>query len=132
MLAIVGLDEGLALRIPAMLHHVLVDPVAEGLPAPPVGGKGALLGEPQGAIDRDPAHHLRVDEGTPPAPDLPDALVVALPVLLDPIDQTPELRPESVGDGGPVFVEEIDGVQESAGRVELELLVRVVADPHGP
>ncbi len=64
-----------------------------------------------------------------PATDLPDPLVLALPVIADPVDELAQMGPQVVGDRGPVLVEQVDRVHELAVDVELELVVGAVTDP---
>ena len=86
------------LGVPALRHDLLVDLVADLQPARPVGREGPLVGQPQAAIERDPAHELRVDEVPPAAAHLPDALVLPPPVVAQPVDQSPQARPAVVAD----------------------------------
>ena len=64
--------------------------------------------------------------------DLPNAFVLAPPVVAHSVDQPAEMPPEVVRDGGAVLVVEADCVHQLAVDIELELVVRAVADPHGP
>ena len=61
---------------------------------------------------------------------LPDALVLALPVVADPVDHAADPQPRVVADRLAVLVEQIDRVQQLAVDVELQLVVGAVADPH--
>ena len=66
----------------------------------------------------------------PPAADLPDPLVLARPVVADPVHQPAEVFPSVVAEGRAVLVEQVDGVHQLAVDVELQLAVGGVADPH--
>jgi len=55
------------LRVPPLVHHLLVNRVAGREPLRAVGREGPLVGQPQPAVDRHPRHELRIDE-MPPAP----------------------------------------------------------------
>jgi len=59
----------------------------------------------------------------------PDAVVLSLPVVADPVDQAPQRNPQVVGDQRAVLVVQVDRVQELAVDVELELADGIVADP---
>ena len=50
------LDKRLAIRVPSFVHDLFVDLVADSQPARAVGRKRTLVGEPQAAIECDPAH----------------------------------------------------------------------------
>ena len=127
---VVVLDERAALGVPAALHDLAVDRVAGAAPAWAVGGESALVGDPEGAFDRDPAHQPGVGEVLAAAAGLPDALVGLVPVLADPVDDPGEVLPGVVVDRGAVLVVEVDGVDQLAVDVELELVGGAVADPH--
>jgi len=68
----------------------------------------------------------------PASPGLPDALVLAVPVVADPVDEATQRYPQVVGDGSAVLVVQIDGVDQLAVNVELELAHGVVADSDRP
>ena len=59
-----------------------------------------------------------------PAALLPDALVGLVPVLADPVDDAGEVDPRVVVDRRAVAVVEVDGVDQLAVDVELELVAR--------
>src|SRR5215208_5968313 len=128
---VVGLHESFALRTPALLHDLLVDLVTDLQPLVAVGGKRALVGEPQTPVDGDPAHESGVHEVPAAAPGLPDPFVLDLPVVADPVDQGPKVGPQFVGDGGAVLVIEVDGIHQLAVDIELQLVVGAVSEPDG-
>src|SRR5215216_5831417 len=63
------------------------------------------------------------------AANLPDPLVLALPVIADPVDQSPQASPQLIPDGVSILVVEVDGVHQLAVDVELQLVVGAVPDP---
>src|SRR5215469_4355239 len=68
--------------------------------------------------------------GTPA--NLPDSLVRAPPIISQPIQQTLDGLPSRVGDWFAVLVRQIDGIHHLAVNIELQLLVRSIANPHWP
>src|SRR5829696_2737647 len=129
---IISLHERLALRAPPPFHDLLVDLVAHLKPPLAVGWKRALIGQPQGSVQGDPAHELRVHEVPPSTSNLPDSLIFASPVVADPVDQPAQVSPQLVPDGVAVLVVEIDRVHQLAVDVQLQLVVGTVADPDRP
>ena len=65
----------------------------------------------------------------PAAAGLPDPLVRLIPVLAHPLDDPRQIRPGCVRDRRRVLVEEVDGVDQLAVDVELELVGGAVPDP---
>jgi hypothetical protein len=65
-----------------------------------------------------------------PAASLPDALVGLVPVLAHPLDDRAEVLPRVVRERRAVLVVEVDGVDQLAIDVKLELAGGGVADPH--
>ncbi len=102
------LHKRLAARVPSLVHDLLIDLVADGQPARAIGRERTLVGEPQAAIERNPAHKFRVNKWPLAAADLPDALVIATPVVAQPVEQVPQPRPAVVADRFDVLVVEID------------------------
>src|SRR5205823_12895854 len=90
----------------------------------------ALTPHPDRPLHRDPGHEPRVGEALPTAPRLPEALVGLVPGLANPLDDLSELLPGLVGDGLAVLVVQVDGIDQLAVDVELELVGRAVADAH--
>ena len=99
-------------------------------PAGEVGGQAALAGDPDRALDRDPAHQPGVRVVPAAAARLPDPLVGLVPVVHQPLEVAGELHPAVVVDRQPVLVAEVDRVHQLAVDVELQLGRRPVADPH--
>ncbi len=83
----------------------------------------------QPAVQRHPAHELRVDEvPPPPAAHLPDALVLPVPVVGHPVYQIADVLPGVVTDRGDILVAQVGRVHQLAVDVELKLAVGGVAD----
>ncbi len=114
----------------ALLPDLVVDPVALGQPAHDVARQPARAVHPDRPLDRHPAHQARVREVLLAAARLPDALVDLVPVLAQPVDDPPHVRPGLVEDRPAVLVEQVDRVDQLAVDVELALVGRAVADPH--
>src|SRR5215207_4223905 len=93
------------------------------------GRKTPLSRHPDCTLDRDPAHEPGEREVLAPSAYLPDPLVGLVPVLPDPVHHAREVVPGLVVDGRAVLVVEIDGVDQLAIDVELELLGGPVPDP---
>jgi hypothetical protein len=85
-------------------------------------------GEAYSAIEGDPAHEAGEEEFLALTADFPDAFVGELPVFTDPIEDLGDANPGVVGDGAPVFVVEIDSIEQFAIDIELELAPGGVAD----
>ena len=62
---------------------------------------------------------------------LPNPIVLTVPMVTDPIQQTCQSHPQVMGDGFTVFVIEIDRIHELAINIELELVGGTVANTHG-
>ncbi len=123
------LDEGLALLVPAPLHDLVVDRVADARHVE-VGGQPAVRGH---LIARSSAtQHMRREyvKSLAAAALLPDPLVGLVPVLAEPSIDARELDPRVVVDRRAVSVVEVDGVDQLAVDVELELVGGAVPDPH--
>src|SRR5919198_5700558 len=120
------LDEGLARGTPSPGHNLLIDLVANLQPFLPVGGERPLIGQPQAAIDSDPAHELGIDEMAPPFASLPDAFIFPPPVMADPVDQPSEVRPELRRDRTSVLIVQIDRIHQLAVDVQLQLIVSAI------
>src|SRR4029453_11420001 len=119
---------GPALRVPAVLHDLVVDPVALLDPAGQVGRPAVVLGQADHPVKGHPAHEPAVGEVLPAAGGLPDPLVGLVPVLADPVGELGELDPAGMADPDAVAVGEVDRVQRPAVDVELELVGGAVAD----
>ena len=68
-------------------------------------------------------------ECSPATTHLPDTLISALPVLLQPIEETNDILPATVVDT-PLAHILIDPIQEFAGDIELQLRVGAIANAH--
>src|SRR4029453_448169 len=104
------------------------DGVPYVVPASERSWKRASVRETDGPVDRDPAHHPRVEELTAPASHLPDALVLLPPVVAHPVDEPDDVLPRVVSDRRAILVIQVHGVHELAVDVELEMGAGVVAD----
>src|SRR5215217_7620257 len=131
-LGLVVLGEGPAARVPAVLHDLVVDPVAFPDPAVQVRGPAVFAGQADHAVKGDPAHEPAVGEVLAAAAGLPDPLVGLVPVLTDPVGEPAELCPAGMTDPDPVLVGQPHRVQQLAVDVELELVGGAVADPDRP
>src|SRR5581483_11808016 len=131
LLGAIRLDERAELVVVALVADLGVDLVAH--PPPPVDGAVdplAVLDRPDGAVEGDPGHDLRVDEVSALAADLPDPLVGHAPRLLEVLEER-ELDPPRVRvELEPVHARLIEAVEHLAVDVELELFARRVADAH--
>jgi len=67
----IALNEAPEARVVAVAAHVVVDASTQRTPLPHRALYPELLDAANGAIDRDPRHHLRIREMTAPAADLP-------------------------------------------------------------
>src|SRR5207237_10714785 len=118
--------------IDTLLLHKRADLVANIAPFLDSALSSVELGEPHGAVERDPRHHLRVREVLRVAADLPDALVGLLPAVDDGARDTAEELPERLVDLAAVLPVDPDRVEELAEDVELELPLRALPAPHRP
>src|SRR5947209_5386708 len=89
-------------------------------------------GEPDGAVERDPAEQFRVEEVSAASAHLPDAVVRLAPALDRARGHELYVVPPGVGYvAARALVVEVHGVEHLAVDVELRLVVRGVARPHG-
>jgi hypothetical protein len=84
--------------VPAARHDLVVDAVPNRHPAGDVGGQAALAGDPDRALDRDPAHQPRVRVVPAAAARLPDPIVGLVPVLDQPLEVARDLDPGLLGE----------------------------------
>jgi hypothetical protein len=126
-----ALRERLLLGVPGLRQDVGVDLVSERGPAFHRPFAAELRAEPDGAIERDPGHDLRVREVTVRAADLPDPGVLRAPARLEPVEELPDERPRVVVGLPAVQASAVERVHHLAVHVELELLRGGVADPDG-
>ena len=116
-------------RLPA---HVVVHLVPQRAPALDWPFAPVLRHEPDGAVERDPAHHLRMGELSARAAHLPDPLVGLAPDALEALEQAPAERPGVVRRRQPRRARLVERVQDLPVDVELELSCGLVAGPDGP
>ena len=100
-------------------------------PAAWVGALEPNSSTADGAVERHPRHDLRVREVLPRTPHLPDPLVGLVPSVLEEVEQR-QVRSTAWTSGSamPAAAGSGAGVEHLAVHVELELLVRGVADAH--
>src|SRR5712691_10618011 len=58
----------------------------------------------------------------------PDSMIRMLPVVANPIDQSPKIPPQFGGNWRPILVVQIHGIDQRTVNVELQLLVSTI--PH--
>src|SRR5205823_5676491 len=126
-----GLDERPPLLVPALGLDRLTDLVTRPLPATGRRPAQGLVGQLQAAVDRHPAHGLRVHEVAALAPHLPDPGVGLLPSLGGGVDQAEEEAPVVVVRRAASLVPAPRQLQEIAVHVQLELFGGGVADAYG-
>src|SRR5207237_8418019 len=83
-----------------------------------------------GAIERDPRHHLRMDEVLRLAADLPDALVRLAPDPFEVVEEHLLQLPRVPLELEPVRTRLVERVDHLSEHVDLKLLARGVADAH--
>ncbi len=125
----VVLDEHALAPVVAVGADVGVHGVPHGPPAVERRGQSGGLGEPHRPVGGDPAHHLGVDEVPPSAAHLPQALVRFAPVLFEVVHQRAQQGPDVPfhRDAGQQC--QVQGVDDLAVHVELELPGGGVAEP---
>ncbi len=130
VLGAVGLGEGVARRVEALGADLMVDRGPQLDQGGQVHVEGTDFRQADGAVDRDPGHHLGVDEVPACPADLPDSLVGLLPALRQVLDEA-LVQDRSVGAvGDTALVREVQGLDHLAVHVELELVRRPVSDPY--
>src|SRR5215471_2064065 len=95
-LGLVVLGERAHLRVPAAVEDLVVHAVALDNPPGQVGRAGPALGEPDGAVERDPGLVAGVGEVPLATAGLPDALVRLVPVVAQPVDDPRRRQPALV------------------------------------
>ena len=89
-----------------------------------------LAHRPDAALERRPEHRPRVGEVLQVGADLPDAVVLAVEVLLDEVEQGELEAPRELVVGDADRAGLLEREHDLAEHVALELQVRGVADPH--
>ena len=89
------------------------------------------VGQRDRALERDPAHQLRVHEVARFAAHLPDALIAFVPPARRGVGQAHEERLRLGREIGEGVGEAIDAVEQLAVDIELALRPCTVADAHG-
>src|SRR5262249_39586477 len=120
------------LLVPAAVHDLVVDPVPLGDPPGDVGRASAALGQPDRAVERDPALEAAIGEVLAAAAGLPDSLVGPIPVVADPVDDPGQRPPAPVLDLQPAPRAVQQRVHRLTVDVELQLVGGAVADPDRP
>gem|GEM_PF-5584553 len=126
----VTLHEAAASAVVAMLADVLVDAFAQPAPGIDRPLQAPALAGLDRPVERHPAHHARMREGAPFAPDFPDAVVQFAPALLQRLEQHVLQAPgfgqrRQIRDAGGV-----ERINEFAVDVELALPRRAIAPAH--
>ena len=127
------LPEGLGLVAPALGQNSVVDPVPGVRPAgEPAAVRAEQVRHPGRPVERDPAHHLGVQEVPWFATHLPDPLVRVLPAHRCRIrargQEPPGVRVQPV----ELFPQHERGPEQLAVDVHLLLVPGAVADPYRP
>ncbi len=128
----IGLREGAALRVVGPLEDLIVDLRADLLPAPQRPLQLEALAQRDGAVEREPGHHLRLGVVPPRPAGLPHAVVGFLPSALQVVQEVAELPPESLGQLSHRRRHRPADADDLAVHVELELARGRVADPDRP
>src|SRR5207253_765315 len=120
-------------RRPALSVHEAADGGRLGAPARRARAEEvARVGQPDGAVERHPAHRLRLRVMPGGGADLPDAGVGITPVLTDEVGDAREVPAGADVEGVALAGIHEGRVEQLAVRVELQLTGRAVADPHPP
>src|SRR5580698_6271305 len=82
------------------------------------------------AIDRHPCHHLGMSKMPARSTHLPDAFVGFEPMLLDEVHQYENHIPYVLAGFDSIAARDVKGVHDFAIDVELELIMRGIADAH--
>src|SRR5262249_7186672 len=90
------------------------------------------FGEPDRAVEGDPALHPAVGEVLATAAGFPDALIGLVPVVAQPVDHVRGSSPALIGGLQATGVDLGDRVQRLAVDVELELVGGPIPDSHRP
>src|SRR5271155_4506831 len=125
------LNKGFQVITPEIGKDIFIDGVADFTPLLNRRGERTLAGEADGSVEGDPAHEAGVKEFTATSTDFPIALVRTIPVFGEPVEDALEVVPAVVGDAVTVLGREVDGIDEFAVDIKLELLVGTVADADG-
>src|SRR4029079_94560 len=124
LLGAVRLRERAELGVEAVLADVPVDLVTECPPAVDRPFEVVLLDRPHGAVERDPGHHLGVDEMAALPADLPDSVVRLAPRLREVVEHAELQLPRIRIEGETVLSRLVEAVDHLAVDVELKLLAR--------
>jgi hypothetical protein len=96
------------LFIPEVGEDVMVDLVAGATPPLQGGWERTLIRQAEATIECNPAHDPGIEKLVLATACLPDPIVLAVPMITDPIQQTCQIHPQVMGNGFAVFVIEID------------------------
>ena len=124
--AIECLREMAAQRVDALAADLVPDPIGE------LGPALAVLEQPAGAIDRDPAHQLAVDVLARRAPHLPRPLVRRLPCVGDLLGEGRERATVLFSEFAAEALVEQGEIESLAIKADLAPAMAVVADPDRP
>lgn len=126
----VRLGEAAELRVVAAAADVAVDFVTHATPSLDRPDAAVLLDGFDGAVERDPRHHLRVREMTAWTADFPDAFVGLIPTTLERLANRALERPARTFGRDALSPRLVERVEHLAVNVELQLRERGVPDPH--
>src|SRR5690606_16770568 len=108
------------------------EPLAQLAPPPDRTLEAVLLDRPHPAIERGPHHDAPVGEVVDVAPHLPDAVVLAVEVLLAVLEQAALEPPRVLVLLDARRAQLVQRDHDLADDVRLVLVRRAVADAHGP
>ena len=126
----VRLRERLLPVAPRLRQHIVGDRLTELPPSVDGTVQPELVMGTNGAIEGHPRHHLRVGEVPERPSDLPDAGVLLTPAVLEPSEQLQHQRPDVLVRRSTLDPQLVDGVQDLAVDVQLELRRCGVPDPY--
>src|SRR6266702_2381726 len=114
---------------PALFHDFLVDGIASGPPFLQWRRQSLFLRHANGPVKGHPTHDPRVRERSPATSHLPDALISALPVVLQPLEQAQDVVPASVVHAAFAHIL-VNPIEEFTGDIKLQLRVGAIANAH--
>ena len=113
---------------PSLFKYCPLDFLASGSPAPDAVLCANHVSKLNGAIQRHPAHQLRIKKVTRLTAHLPNSLVLFLPAHGSGVGQMDQKLLGSVIDGFQLFPQQVNGAQEFAVNVNLSLVPGTIAN----